>query len=180
MENLKGKKSEENLKTAFAGESEARNRYTYFAQVANKEGYEEVAKLFENMALNESNHAKIWFKLLNDGLGDTAQDLMAAAQGESYEYTSMYPQFAREAREDGLPELAVLFERVAEVERQHEALFLETLMHLKSAKQVQEPKAKQSAQRCTLCGYVHYDTDGEVPYSCPLCGALGSYEKIML
>lgn len=180
MEDLKGKRSEKNLKTAFAGESEARNRYTYFAQVANKEGYDDVAKLFESMALNESNHAKIWFKLLNDGLGTTDQDLMAAAQGESYEYTTMYPQFAKEAREDGLPELAVLFERVAEVERQHEALFLEMLMQIKSVRQVEEPKTKQPAQRCTLCGYVHYEANGEVPYSCPLCGALGSYEKIMI
>lgn len=177
---LKGTKSEENLKTAFSGESQARNKYTYFAQVAEKEGHEEIAKLFEVMALNESNHAKVWFKLLNQGFGDTEESLLSAAQGESYESSSMYPQFAREAREEGLEDLAVLFERVAEVERQHEAQFLETLMNLKGVEQPLESKAKKPAQRCIYCGYVHLQSEGEPPYSCPLCGALGCYENILV
>ena len=118
---LKGTKTEKNLMEAFAGESMARNKYTYFASVAKKEGYEQLAAIFEETAGNEKEHAKIWFKLLHNGsVPDTATNLQDAATGENYEWTEMYPQFAREAREEGFEEIARLFEAVAKIEQEHE------------------------------------------------------------
>ena len=116
MKDLKGTRTEQNLWTAFAGESQARNKYTYFASKAKKEGYVQIAKLFEETANNEKEHAKIWFKLLN-GIGDTAANLKSAAEGENYEWTDMYATFAKEAREEGFVEIAALFDGVAKIEK---------------------------------------------------------------
>ena len=120
---LKGSKTEKNLMTAFAGESQARNKYTYFASVARKEGYEQIAAIFEQTANNEKEHAKMWFKALGE-LGTTAQNLLAAAEGENYEWTDMYARMAKEAREEGFEELALKFELVAKVEAAHEKRYL--------------------------------------------------------
>lgn len=117
---LKGTKTEANLKAAFAGESEARNKYSYFASKAKKEGYVQIASIFEETANNEKEHAKLWFKLLNDGIGSTPDNLRAAAYGENYEWTDMYSTFAKEAREEGFDEIAKLFEGVAAIEKEHE------------------------------------------------------------
>ena len=120
MADLKGSKTEKNLETAFAGESMARNKYTYFASKARKDGYVQIANIFEETANNEKEHAKMWFKLLNDGIGSTAECLLAAAEGENYEWTDMYANFAKEAKEEGFTEIARLFEGVAKVEKEHE------------------------------------------------------------
>ena len=119
---LKGSKTEANLQAAFAGESQARNKYTYYASKAKKDGYVQIAQLFEETANNEKEHAKIWFKLLNGGIKDTAENLQDAANGENYEWTDMYPTFAKEAREEGFNEIADLFEGVAKIEKEHEAV----------------------------------------------------------
>lgn len=118
--NLKGTKTEANLATAFAGESQARNKYTYYASQAKKEGYEQIAAIFQETANNEKEHAKIWFKLLHDGIGDTAENLKDAAEGENYEWTDMYAKFAEEAKEEGFTKIAFLFESVAKIEKEHE------------------------------------------------------------
>ena len=125
---LKGTKTEQNLMTAFAGESQARNKYTYFASVAKKEGYEQIAAIFQETADNEKEHAKMWFKLLNGGqLGDTAANLKAAAEGENYEWTDMYAEFAKTAKEEGFTHIAYLFEEVAKIEKEHEERYLKLL-----------------------------------------------------
>lgn len=125
MKSLKGTKTEQNLRAAFSGESEARNKYTYFASVAKKEGYNQIAAIFEETAANEKEHAKMWFKLL-EGIGDTKANLVSAAGGENYEWTEMYPEFARVAREEGFDSIATMFERVAEVEKEHEERYKKT------------------------------------------------------
>ena len=117
---LKGTETEANLKAAFAGESEARNKYSYFVSKAKKEGYVQIASIFEETANNEKEHAKLWFKLLNDGIGSTSDNLHAAAYGENYEWTDMYSTFAKEAREEGFGEIVKLFEGVAAIEKEHE------------------------------------------------------------
>ena len=118
---LKGSKTEQNLMTAFAGESQARNKYTYFASKAKKEGYEQIAAIFQETADNEKEHAKMWFKLLNGGeIGSTAENLKAAADGENYEWTDMYAEFAKTAKEEGFTRIAYLFEEVAKIEKEHE------------------------------------------------------------
>ena len=122
---LKGSKTEQNLMTAFAGESQARNKYTYFASKAKKEGYEQIAAIFQETADNEKEHAKIWFKLLNGGeIGTTAENLNAAADGENYEWTDMYAEFAKIAKEEGFDHIAYLFEEVGKIEKEHEARYL--------------------------------------------------------
>ena len=126
MKELKGTKTEANLMTAFAGESQARNKYTYFACVAKKEGYEQIAAIFQKTADNEKEHAKLWFKALGE-LGDTAQNLLAAAEGENYEWTDMYEGFAKTAEEEGFPELAEKFRMVGEIEKHHEERYLKLL-----------------------------------------------------
>ena len=132
MANLKGSKTEANLQTAFAGESMARNKYTYFASKARKDGYVQIAKIFEETANNEKEHAKIWFKLLNGGIDDTAANLKAAAEGENYEWTDMYATFAKEAREEGFDDIAYLFEKVGEIEKEHEARYLKLLSNVEN------------------------------------------------
>ncbi|MGM9538239.1 MAG: rubrerythrin, partial [Candidatus Onthomonas sp.] len=129
MKELKGTKTERNLQTAFAGESQARNKYTYFASVAKKEGYEQIAALFQKTADNEKEHAKMWFKELK-GIGNTMQNLKAAAEGENYEWTDMYATFAQEAEEEGFPELAAKFRAVADIERSHEERYLALLKNV--------------------------------------------------
>ena len=124
---LKGSKTEENLLAAFAGESEARNKYTYYASKARKEGYVQIANIFEETAANEKEHAKIWFKLLKGGIGTTAENLVDAAAGENYEWTDMYATFAKEAREEGFDEIATLFEGVAAIEKEHEERYKKLL-----------------------------------------------------
>ena len=128
---LKGSKTEANLLAAFAGESQARNKYTYFASKAKKEGYVQIANLFEETANNEKEHAKIWFKLL-DGIGSTAENLKAAAEGENYEWTDMYATFAKEAREEGFDHIANLFEMVGEIEKEHEQRYLKLLANVEN------------------------------------------------
>ena len=120
MADLKGTKTEKNLMQAFAGESQARNKYTYFASKAKKEGYEQIAAIFQETADNEKEHAKMWFKLLNNGIPSTAENLKAAAEGENFEWTDMYDKMAQEAREEGFDHIADLFEGVAKIEKEHE------------------------------------------------------------
>ena len=128
MENIKGTQTEKNLQAAFAGESQARNKYTYFASKARKEGFEQIADIFEETAHNEKEHAKIWFKLLNGGeIGTTAENLKAAAEGENYEWTDMYADFAKTAKEEGFERIAKLFEMVGAIEKHHEERYLKLL-----------------------------------------------------
>ena len=136
-ERLKGTKTEANLMTAFAGESQARNKYTYYASKAKKDGYEQIAALFLETANNEKEHAKIWFKLLHDGIPDTAANLLDAAEGENYEWTDMYATFAKEAKEEGFDDIAFLFEGVAKIEKEHEERYLALLKNV-DTKQVFE------------------------------------------
>ena len=132
---LKGSKTEQNLMTAFAGESQARNKYTYFASKAKKEGYEQIAAIFQETADNEKEHAKMWFKLLNGGeIGTTAENLNAAADGENYEWTDMYAEFAKIAKEEGFDHIAYLFEEVGKIEKEHEERYLKLLENLKDGK----------------------------------------------
>ena len=132
---LKGSKTEQNLMTAFAGESQARNKYTYFASKAKKEGYEQIAAIFQETADNEKEHAKMWFKLLNGGeIGTTAENLKAAADGENYEWTDMYAEFAKIAKEEGFDHIAYLFEEVGKIEKEHEERYLKLLENVKDGK----------------------------------------------
>ena len=130
MANLKGTKTEANLQAAFAGESQARNKYTYFASKAKKDGYVQIANIFEETANNEKEHAKMWYKLLNDGIGTTAENLLEAANGENFEWTDMYANFAKEAREEGFDEIAALFEGVAAIEKEHEERYRKLLANI--------------------------------------------------
>ena len=151
MKELKGSRTEQNLWAAFAGESQARNKYTYFASKAKKEGYVQIAKLFEETANNEKEHAKIWFKLLN-GISDTAANLKAAAEGENYEWTDMYATFAREAREEGFVEIAALFEAVAKIEKEHEERYLKLLANVEGG--LVFSREGDMIWQCSNCGHV--------------------------
>ena len=161
---LKGSKTEKNLMTAFAGESQARNKYTYFASVAKKEGYEQIAAIFLKTADNEKEHAKMWFKALGE-LGNTAQNLAAAAAGENYEWTDMYATFAREAEEEGFTELAAKFRGVAAIEKTHEERYRK-LLHNVQAKEVFE-KSGVTLWECRNCGHLVLGT--KAPEVCPVC-----------
>jgi rubrerythrin len=161
---LKGSKTEKNLWAAFAGESQARNKYTYYASVAKKEGYEQIAAIFNETADNEKEHAKLWFKFLN-GIGDTKANLKAAAAGENYEWTEMYKQFEQEAREEGFDEIADFFHEVAEVEAEHEKRYLALLKNLEEGKVFKKDEVVK--WRCRNCGYVHEGK--EAPEVCPAC-----------
>jgi len=164
--NLKGTNTEANLAAAFAGESQARNKYTFYAELARKEGYEQIAEFFELTAKNELAHAKIWFKLLAGGEKETAHNLMDAAKGENYEWTEMYSSFAQEARKEGFDELAYLFEAVGKIEKEHEDRYNKLLKNLQE-KQVFE-KSESATWICGNCGYTH---DGNsAPKRCPVCG----------
>ncbi|MCR5084049.1 MAG: rubrerythrin family protein [Succinivibrionaceae bacterium] len=168
-----GTKTEENLKTAFAGESQARNKYTYFASKAKKEGFEQIAALFLKTADNEKEHAKMWFKELN-GIGDTAQNLEAAASGENYEWTDMYDGFAKTAEEEGFKELAAKFRAVAEIEKHHEERYRALLKNVE-AKEVFK-KSSVKVWECRNCGHIVVGT--EAPAICPVCAHPQSYFEV--
>ena len=161
---LKGSKTEQNLMTAFAGESQARNKYTYFASVARKEGYEQIAAIFEATANNEKEHAKLWFKELGE-LGTTAQNLLAAAEGENYEWTDMYDTFAKEAEEEGFKKIAAKFRMVAAIEKTHEERYRKLLSNVEM-QQVFE-KAEETIWECRNCG--HLVIGKKAPQICPVC-----------
>lgn len=157
-------KTEKNLQAAFAGESQARNKYTYFAKVARKEGYHYIASIFEETADNEMQHAKDEFKLLN-GIGDTAANLKAASEGEHYETTEMYPTFAKEADEEGNSEAARLFRQIAKVEKEHEERYNKLLRMVENGTMFK--REKPIRWKCSKCGYIHEGT--EPPEKCPSC-----------
>ena len=170
---LKGTKTEQNLMTAFAGESQARNKYTYFASVARKEGYEQIAAIFEQTANNEKEHAKLWFKELGL-LGDTASNLMEAAAGENYEWTEMYDGFAKTAEEEGFPELAAKFRGVAAIEKMHEERYRALLNNVET-KAVFE-KSSVQVWECRNCG--HIAIGAKAPDVCPVCAHPQSFFEI--
>lgn len=170
---LKGSKTEANLMTAFAGESQARNKYTFFASTAKKEGYVQIAQLFEETANNEKEHAKIWFKFLN-GIGTTVENLDAAAQGENYEWTDMYKTFAIEAREEGFDHIAFLFESVAKIEKEHEERYRALLANVKNGEVFK--KGSIVVWECSNCGHIVIGT--EAPLMCPVCAHPQAYFKI--
>ncbi|MGN0657264.1 MAG: rubrerythrin [Ruminiclostridium sp.] len=161
---LKGSKTEKNLMTAFAGESQARNKYTYFASVAKKEGYEQIAAIFEATANNEKEHAKLWFKALGE-LGDTAKNLAAAAEGENYEWTDMYDTFAKEAAEEGFTTLAAQFKAVAAIEKAHEERYRALLNNIEMQKVFE--KSEETMWECRNCG--HLVIGKKAPKVCPVC-----------
>ena len=170
---LKGTKTEQNLMAAFAGESQARNKYTYFASVAKKEGYEQISEIFNKTADNEKEHAKMWFKLLGE-LGDTAKNLAAAAEGENYEWTDMYATFAKEAEEEGFVEIAAKFRAVAAIEKTHEERYRKLLSNVEM-QQVFE-KAEQTMWECRNCG--HLVMGKKAPELCPVCAHPRSYFEV--
>jgi rubrerythrin len=171
--NLKGTKTEKNLLEAFAGESQARNKYTYFASVARKEGYEQIAAIFEETANNEKEHAKLWFKALGE-LGDTATNLLHAAEGENYEWTDMYDRFAKEAEEEGFTALAAQFRMVAAIEKTHEERY-RALLHNVEMKEVFE-KSDQVIWECRNCG--HLVMGKKAPSVCPVCAHPQSFFEV--
>ena len=171
---LKGSKTEANLMTAFGGESMAHTKYLYYASKAKKDGYEQIAALFTETALNEKEHAKIWYKLLHDGIAGTAQNLQDAAAGENYEWTDMYAKFAQEAREEGFDEIARLMEGVAAVEKHHEERFRDLLARVQDGTVFIRPEEK--VWICGNCGHLHIGT--EAPEVCPVCAHPNAYFSI--
>ena len=172
---LKGSKTEQNLMTAFAGESQARNKYTYFASKAKKERYEQIAAIFQETADNEKEHAKMWFKLLNGGdIGTTAENLKAAADGENYEWTDMYAEFAKTAKEEGFARIAYLFEEVAKIEKEHEQRYLKLLENVKDGKVFEAGEVK--IWKCRNCGHIVVGTSA--PEVCPVCNHPKAYFEI--
>jgi rubrerythrin len=175
MGNLKGTKTEANLAAAFAGESQARNKYTFYASKAKKEGYEQIAALFTETANNEKEHAKIWFKLLHDGIGDTMENLKDAAAGENYEWTDMYAKFAKEAKEEGFDKIAYLFEAVGKIEKEHEERYLALLKNIEEGKVFE--KEENVVWQCANCGFIY---EGEkAPKTCPVCAHPQSYFQLL-
>lgn len=164
MENLEGSKTEQNLRTAFSGESQATNKYAYFASKARKDGFEQIAKIFEETAHNEKEHAKIWFKILG-ALNSTEENLVSAAKGEHFEWTEMYASFAKTAKEEGFDEIASLFEGVAKIEEGHEKRYLALLENVKENKVFR--KEEVVVWKCLNCGHVHVGK--ESPEICPIC-----------
>ena len=170
---LKGSKTEQNLRAAFSGESEARNKYTYFASVAKKEGYQQIAAIFEQTANNEKEHAKMWFKELQ-GIGTTADNLLSAAEGENYEWTDMYKTFADEAEEEGFTEIAKRFRMVAEIEKSHEERYRALLNNVEM--QAVFEKAEETMWECRNCG--HLVMGKKAPEVCPVCKHPQSYFEV--
>ncbi len=169
---LKDSKTYQNLMTAFAGESQARNKYTYFASAAKKEGYEQIAAIFEETANNEKEHAKMWFKLLNGGaVPSTKENLKAAAEGENYEWTDMYDSFAKEAEEEGFKEIANKFRLVAAIEKEHEERYLKLLNNIANERVFD--KEDTTVWVCRNCGYVHVGKTA--PKVCPACNHPQAY-----
>ncbi len=173
MNKYAGTQTEKNLEAAFAGESQARNKYTYFASVAKKEGYEQIAALFQKTADNEKEHAKLWFKEL-EGIGDTAANLLAAAEGENYEWTDMYEGFAKTAEEEGFHALAVKFRLVAAIERQHEERYRALLKNVETAEVFEKSEIK--VWECRNCG--HIVVGKKAPEICPTCAHPKAYFEV--
>ena len=162
---LKGTRTEANLWAAFAGESQARNKYTYYASKAKKDGYQQIAAIFEETAANEKEHAKIWFKLLHGGIADTMTNLADAASGEQDEWTSMYPEFAKVAREEGFDQIAYLFDEVAKIEKEHEERYRALIANIEEGKVF--VREDQQLWHCRNCGHIH--SGAEAPGVCPVC-----------
>ena len=170
--NLKGSKTEKNLMEAFAGESQARNKYTYFASQAKKDGYVQISKIFEETANNEKEHAKIWFKLLNGGkISDTLTNLEEAASGENYEWTDMYAKFAKEAKEEGFNDIALLFENVAKIEKEHEERYRKLFANIKNNEVFN--KNDNTVWECANSGFSY--TGKQAIETCPVCAHPKSY-----
>ena len=171
---LKGSKTEQNLLSAFAGESQARNKYTYYASKARKEGYNQIASIFEETANNEKEHAKIWIKLLHDGMPSTTENLKDAADGENYEWTDMYAKFAKEAKEEGFDKIAYLFEAVGKIEKEHEERYRKLLENLENGSIFE--KDGEVYWICQNCGHIH---KGKTPPNvCPVCAHPQSYFEV--
>ncbi len=168
-----GTQTEKNLQTAFSGESEARNKYTFFASTAKKQGFEQIAALFQKTADNEKEHAKMWFKELS-GIGDTAENLLAAAEGENYEWTDMYDGFAKTADEEGFPELAQKFRLVAAIEKHHEERYRALLQNVENAEVFEKSEVK--VWECRNCGHIVVGT--KAPDVCPACNHPQSYFEL--
>ena len=187
MKSLKGTKTEKNLLTAFAGESQARNRYTYFASKAKKQGYEQISAIFLETADNEKEHAERLFKFLEGGevevaasfpagvIGDTVDNLKAAAAGENYEHTTMYPEFAKVAEKEGFDEIAPVFRSIANAEKQHEKRYLDLMENIKKGRVFKRDKLVK--WRCRNCGYIHEGTDP--PDECPACAHPQAYYELL-
>ena len=172
---LKGSKTEQNLMTAFAGESQARNKYTYYASKAKKDGYEQIAAIFEETAGNEKEHAKLWFKQLHDGkVPSTIDNLKDAANGENYEWTEMYEEFARIAKEEGFNQIAFLFEEVGKIEKHHEERFLKLIDNIENDLVFQ--KGEEKVWICRNCGHVYIGE--KAPVVCPVCAHPQSYMEL--
>lgn len=174
MGNLKGTKTEKNLLEAFAGESMATNKYTYFASKAKKDGYVQIAEIFEETAKNEKEHAKLWFKLLHDGIGSTIDNLKTAAEGENYEWTDMYATFAKEAKEEGFDKIAALFEGVAEIEKEHEERYRKLLANIEG--DLVFSKDNDVIWQCSNCG--HICVGKKAPEICPVCAHPKAYFQV--
>ena len=175
MADLKGSKTEANLLAAFAGESQARNKYTYFASKARKEGYQQIADIFEETAENEKEHAKIWFKLLhNDDVPSTIENLLAAAEGENYEWTDMYAKFAAEAKEEGFNRIAKLFEMVGAIEKEHEERYRKLIANVKDG--LVFSREGDCIWQCANCG--HIVVGKKAPAVCPVCAHPQAYFQI--
>ena len=172
--NLKGTKTEANLMAAFAGESQARNKYDYYASKARKDGYVQIAKFFEETASNEKEHAKIWFKLLHDGIPTTTVNLADAAAGENYEWTDMYATFAKEAHEEGFEQIAYLFEEVAKIEKEHEERYLKLLANIEEG--LVFSRDNDMIWQCSNCG--HIVVGQKAPDVCPVCDHPQAYFQI--
>ena len=175
MKDLKGTKTEANLRAAFAGESEARNKYTYYASQAKKDGYEQIADIFTQTANNEKEHAKIWFKLLHDGaIPDTAANLADAAAGENYEWTEMYAEFAKTAKEEGFTRIAYLFEAVGKIEKEHEERYRKLLENVEGG--LVFSKDGDMMWICRNCGHIHIGKTA--PEVCPVCDHPKAYFEL--
>ena len=168
---LKGSKTEQNLMAAFAGESQARNKYTYYASRAKKDGYEQIAAIFEETAGNEKEHAKMWFKLLHDGMPDTITNLKDAADGENYEWTDMYDGFAKVAKEEGFDHISFLFTEVGKIEKEHEERYRKLLSNIENGKVFLKDQPKMWI--CRNCGHIHFGE--KAPEKCPVCDHPQSY-----
>ena len=173
MKDLKGTKTEKNLWEAFAGESQARNKYTYFASKAKKDGYVQIAKIFEETAANEKEHAEIWFKLLG-GIGSTAENLKSAAEGENYEWTDMYASMAKDAREEGFDHIAFLFDEVGKIEKEHEERYLKLLANVEGG--LVFSRDGDMIWQCSNCGHIHIGK--KAPQMCPVCAHPQAYFEI--
>lgn len=169
--NLKGTKTEANLATAFAGESQARNKYIFYAAQARKDGYDQIADFFELTAKNEQAHAKIWFERLSGGISETPHNLLDAAKAENYEWTTMYAEFATQAKEEGFNDLAYLFDAVSKIEKEHEERFKKLLENIQNDQVFKKPES--SVWVCDNCGHIHTGTSA--PERCPVCAVAQSH-----